>query len=446
VYANDGSSGAAFIQYWLLQYNAACPSGVGWNTFQFAGDTDIYCWKNDTGGAIAVPNQPITNLANLSLSGQAGAGGDSVTLFDGATAYTRVGDNAVNAAAGWDTAEFNIFGYGGNSSGGGTASFNGGAALTVRTRTIYGGTAAPLCVATGFTAERNNLSFGQPAPGAVPPGPAVIFIQDTVGGASSNCAAATTIGDVHAHTVAGLSYDFQGVGDYELAQTGTGFEVQARHVSGAPTWPNASVNQAVATRMGGTTVAVCGGPRVVVDGKDVKVGRDGTLAVGDVGITLAGGTYVVTDQQGDSIRVTPHSSPDYLDVAVGVGTWPSKVRGLLGNPDNDVRLLEASDGTVFQVPLSFDDLYHRFGDSWRVKPAESLLAVCGTKVEQSNPDKPFFARDLDAGQREKALSVCRQARVTEAWYDACTLDVAVLGEKAAAFYVGKPPPVLDGNG
>ncbi|GAB1642123.1 hypothetical protein KRMM14A1259_25460 [Krasilnikovia sp. MM14-A1259] len=446
VYANDGSSGAAFIQYWLLQYNAPCPAGVGWHTFSFAGDTDVYCWKNNTGGAVGVPNQPITNLGALSLSGQVSASSDSVTLFDGSTAYTRVGDNAVNAAAGWNTAEFNVFGNGGNSSGGGTATFNTGAALTVRTRTIYGGRAAPLCVATGFTAEMNNLSFGTPAPAMTPPGPAVRFIEDTVGGAATNCAAATTIGDVHAHTVAGLSYDFQAVGDFELAQVGKDFEVQARHVSGAPTWPDASVNQAVATRMGGTTVAVCGGPRLVIDGRNVQLGEGKPLSLpSGVDVTLAGGAYVVTDPSGNSIRVTPHRAPDYMDVAVGVGTWPTRVRGLLGNPDNDVHLLEASDGQIFEVPLSFEDLYHRYGDSWRVSPADSLLAPCGKEAEESNPGKPFFARDLEPKIRERGMSICRQAEVRDPWIDACTLDVAVLGEKAAAVYVGKPPPVLDGN-
>lgn len=445
VYANSGTSGAAFIQYWLLEYNAPCPTGVGWNTFSFAGGTDTYCYKNDAGGAIAVPNQPITNLANLSLSGDVTATGDSVTLFDGTTAYTRVGDNAVAASAGWDTAEFNIFGYGGNSSGGGTASFNPGASLTVRTRTIYGGTAAPSCVAVGFTGEKNNLSFGATAPGATPPGPAVRFLEDTVGGASSNCAAASTIGDVHAHTVAGLAYDFQGVGDYELAQVGSDFEVQARHISGAPNWPNASVNQAIGARFGKTTVAVCGGPQLVVDGRPVRLPQEkGSLSLpSGVDINLVGGAYVITDQAGNSVRVTPQ--PGYLDVAVGVGTWPVRVRGLLGNPKNDVKLLEASDGRIFTVPLSFDDLYHAYGDSWRVKPSESLLAPCGTKADESNPDKPFFAGDLDPALHKRAQAVCQQNEVPKAWLDYCTLDVAVLGSKAAKVYVGKPPPVLDGN-
>jgi hypothetical protein len=121
------------------------------------------------------------------------------------------------------------------------------------------------------------------------------------------------------------------------------------------------------------------------------------------------------------------------------------VRGLLGNPDNDVKFLEASDGTIFSVPLSFEELYQHFGDSWRVKFSDSLLAPCGEKFEQANPKKPFFVDDLDPKIRERAQAICRQAGVTPEWLEACTLDVAVIGPKAAAVYVGAKPPVLDGN-
>ncbi|TCO62781.1 VWD domain-containing protein [Actinocrispum wychmicini] len=442
VYANKGSSGLVFIQYWLTRYNTTCPAG--WNQFTFSTGTNVYCYRNNSSGAALVPSQPITNLADLSLSGQVSAAGDSVVLFVGTTAYSKSGDNFVSAAAGWNEAEFNVFGYGGNTDGGGTASFNDGASLQVRTRTIYGGTAAPLCVAHGFTAEKNNLDFGTPAPPATRPGPAVIFVEDTVGGATSNCASATTIGDVHAHTVAGLAYDFQATGDFELAQVGSDFDVQARHVSGAPTWPDASVNQAIGTRMGSTKVTVCGGPKLVVDGRPVKLpdGRTISLPSG-VDINLADGVYVVTDQTGNSVRVT--QQPEYLDVSVGVGTWPTRVRGLLGNPDNNVKLLESRDGTVFSVPLSFEDLYSRYGDSWRVEPGDSLLSPCGELAEQANPKKPFFADDLEPRLREKARAVCLEAEIDQAWLDDCTLDVAVLGTKAATAYVGKRPPVMNGN-
>ena len=89
----------------------------------------------------------------------------------------------------------------------------------------------------------------------------------------SNCAAASTIGDTHLRTFNGLFYDFQAAGDFTLAEVDPGFSVQTRQVSGAPTWPNATVNKAVAARFGKTMVAICGAPeaRVIVDGKATVV-------------------------------------------------------------------------------------------------------------------------------------------------------------------------------
>ena len=82
------ATGRAFIQYWLIKYNTACPAGQNWNQFSFPGSTDIYCFRNDQRGAVSVPNQPITNLAQLSLSGTVSASSDSVTMFAGNSAFT----------------------------------------------------------------------------------------------------------------------------------------------------------------------------------------------------------------------------------------------------------------------------------------------------------------------------------------------------------------------
>ncbi|MFI6132831.1 VWD domain-containing protein [Micromonospora sp. NPDC051141] len=441
VYANNGSSGQVFIQYWLLQYNAACPAG-GWTQFSFTGDPDIYCYRNSP-GATAVPHQPITNLGALRLTGTVSATSDSATLFVGSTAYTAAGSNSVNAAAGWTTSEFNVFGYGGNSDGGGAATFNAGASLNVRTRITYGGTAAPICAAQGFTGETNNLNFGSPAPAATAPGPAVIFVENTAGGAATNCAAASVIGDTHQHTFAGLLYDFQASGDFVEAQAGSGFEVQTRKASGAPTWPNASVDRSVAARMGSTKVALCDGKSLVVDGRTRDLPSDGALHLpSGVDIHRIGNVYVVTDAGGNNIRVTVNSG--YIDVSVGLGTYPTPVVGLLGNPDGDPRRLAAKDGTQFAVPLTFDDLYQRFGASWRVTPTRTLLASCGA-VASGNPSAPFFARDLNEDLRKRAEATCLQYRVRQEWLDACTLDVAVVGGRAALTYVGLVPPVVNGN-
>lgn len=189
VYENDGSAGYAYIQYWLIQYNTTCPAG--WHPYLVASSTDIDCFRNNNLGPANVPNQPITNLGKLSLSGTVGTGSDSIIVSTGINIYSVVGDNAVNAAAGWQVAEFNVFG----DAGGGQANFNSGSTIIPRTRVINGDSASSVCVAEGFTAETNNLSFGSSAPTASSPGPAVEFTESSAGGLPSNCAAATTVDD-----------------------------------------------------------------------------------------------------------------------------------------------------------------------------------------------------------------------------------------------------------
>ena len=446
VFENNGATGSAYIQYWLISYNKTCPTGVGWNQISLTSPAGISCWKNDSAGSVSVPAQPITKLGQLSLSGTVSSTGDSVTMFVAGTAYKTTGDNAVNAAAGWKTAEFNVFGDGGNSSGGGQASFNSGSAVVVRTRTIYGGTAAPTCVAQGFTAETNNLSFGPTSPTASQPGPAVEFDESSGGGASSNCSAATTVGDTHLRTFNGLLYDFQASGDFLLAQA-KGFTVQTRQVSGAPAWPNASVNSAVATQMGGTRVALCAAPsRLLINGSPVVLAESQTLSLpSGVEIFRRGNAYLVVDPGGDSVRAVMNST--WIDVSVGLGTWPTTVRGLLANANGNVNELETSGGTVLNAPLSFGDLYGRYGNSWRVAPTASLLSGCKGKIERGVPNKPFFAGNLDPKTRDRARAICTQAGIKpSALLDACTIDVAVLGKQAAAVYVGAPAPVAVGNG
>jgi len=461
VFTNDattGNTGKLVIQYWLLKYNATCPANQGWTQFQFTGDTDIYCYKDaldsSNGWNTPTPSQPISNLANMRMSASVTSTTSSVTLSTGGTTtYNRTGDNAANAASGWTIAEWNVFGNGGNNAGGGTASFNTGASIVPRTEIIYGDTKAPTCTAQGFTGEMNNLSFGPTAPGATAPGPAVIFSESIAGGATSNCAAASTIGDTHLRTSNGLFYDFQAAGDFTLAEVGKNFSVQTRQVSGAPTWPNATVNKAVAARFGKTQVAICLAPPardettgIYVDGTLTAVPEGKTLELpGDVGIARQGNVYQLTSEDGNSVRATVNAT--WIDVSVGLGQWPVVVRGLIANSNGNLNQIAASDGFVLTNPFSFDDLYHRFADSWRVSGETSMLSVCngGKPIEVRIPDRAFYAKDLEPAIREKAQGVCTTAGVKQGpLFEACTLDVAVIGNDAAAkvFVTQLPPAAL----
>jgi hypothetical protein len=157
---------AVFMQFWLLDYVNACPAG--WNTF----GTD--CFKNSSTAA-SVPTQAITNLVNLSLSGNAGST-DTVTMWAGNTLYATSQASVLGLNKGWTTAEFNIVGNANSTQ----AVFNAGATIFVQTLTdsVTPTGAAPSCESEGFTGETNSLTL---VPGSCCPVggqlPGIVFTQ-----------------------------------------------------------------------------------------------------------------------------------------------------------------------------------------------------------------------------------------------------------------------------
>ena len=75
------------------------------------------------------------------------------------------------------------------------------------------------------------------------------------------------------------------------------------------------------------------------------------------------------------------------------------------------------------------------------------MSACGDESERGIPRKPFYASDLEPKVREKALAICTAAGVKPGpLLDACTLDVAVIGnEEAAKVFVRADNPAALGN-
>jgi hypothetical protein len=145
----SSSSDAAFMQYWLINWDTTCPSG--WNSV--SGD----CYKNSS--AVRVPLQVIKQLKIMKLTGAAVANGsDSLTLTTKTQAYNTTGaDSVVFLANGWNATEFNVIGDGDGSE----AVFNAGTKLTVGIALTDGLTTAPTCQShDGTTGETNNLNLG----------------------------------------------------------------------------------------------------------------------------------------------------------------------------------------------------------------------------------------------------------------------------------------------
>lgn len=444
----------AFMQYWLLTYNTTCPGG--WNTFMFPMSTDIYCWKNSAANTLTGGAPTAASLGGVTLTANAHGGGNDSVVMTTATGHATAtaADSVLHLASGWTGVEFAVVG----DCCGSRANFSAGSTLKVRTTVHNGTTMAPTCVLEGFTGETNNLNLASTPAIGTGPAPAIVSEQTSAPG-SPSCAAGDGHGDTHLITFRNLLYDFQASGDFELATTGPAFVVQTRQQSGAPSWPNAAVNSGVATHIGKSNVAVClappsavGGPlaHLFINHKIVNLppGAQKNLADGgDVSLDRSGRVYLIRGATGNSVRaqVNP-ANPDYIDVSVGLGRWPEVTRGLLAGVGTDVTALATRDGAVIHAPFAFDTFYHKYGDSWRVPAKDSLLSDCG-QVASGDPTNLMYAGNLDPKQAEAAKLVCERAGVkAPALLDACTVDVAVLGTKAAAqIYLNLPPKLTVGE-
>jgi hypothetical protein len=173
--------GQIFMQYWLIDYDATCPSG--WNTYS----DDCYTNSNATN----VSTLTASELATVQLSGSATQGGtDGVSLAVGSGQATIVtnNDNMIDLADSWNTTEWGLFGDGG----GGEAYFGAKTSLEAQTAlTASSGSSAPTCVSEGFTGETNNLKkAATPALGSEP-SPTMASKQTNGKTGTASCAVAS---------------------------------------------------------------------------------------------------------------------------------------------------------------------------------------------------------------------------------------------------------------
>ncbi len=444
-YIYSSGLGTAFIEYWLLHYMAPCPPG--WTQIS------VSCVMNSV--MLPVPGpQPISNLKNITLQGTAvSGGGDTITVGTPSTISAMYLDNVLNLADDWKKVEFGVFGDGG----GDNAVFlpDPGSSMAVRTTVDDGTMNVPTCTIESTTSETNSLNLIQPCCAYGGAKPAIVYWLSNTPNATSMFANGTSIGDTHLTNFNNLYYDFQASGDFLLARTDPGFVVQTRQESGAPIWPNASVNKAVAMTLAGasrdgitttTRAAVCLDPaRLIVDGtqRDLADGQSMTLP-GGVHIARGGNTYLFTRPDGDSVSAEVNGS--WINVSVGLGhVVQAKVTGLLGNVNGNMGPddLATRQGLILNEPLNFDQFYHLYANSWRLTPRESLVSqLCGGRDTMDGfPRAPFYAENLNPEDYRRGRTLCTEAGVRDATLlDACTLDAVVLGEGAVRAYVRAQPP------
>jgi len=451
----------------LLGYDNNCTGTF--NSSDGAGN----CYDENE-NATAVPQLTPQQLASESVkfSGQVGLVSGTLTdtvklTISGATSYAATApDSRVNLAGNWTESQFGLYG----DRGGAEAKFVAGTDLKVNLVTHSGTTAAPQCVPFNSTGEYNNL-YLQPAPTlGIGASPSMESEQNSNQPAlPAACATARGIGDTHLETFNNLLYDFQSQGDFELVTTGpssrtigtavtpsifkpaAGFTVQERQVSGAPSWPNAAVNRAVAARVGTSDVAVCTAPaRLEIDGRTVSLANGSKKALPDgASVALNGGVYLMRDGNGNFVQATVQSgSTPHVDVRVGLGQWPESIQGLLANAGNTDNAIESRSRIVLRAPFAFKQIYGLYGSSWLVPANQDLLSACNGKaggVKYINPREPFYANNLPPKVAAAARAVCVADRVrVTSLLNACTVDVAVLGKQAATVYRALGAPAVWG--
>ena len=269
-------------------------------------------------------------------------------------------------------------------------------------------------------------------------------------------------GEPWLRTFDGNFLGFQAVGEFILAQNSTsGLNVQVRYVKGsdvAISEPSrreeVSFNAAVAMQVGSDRVAV-----YAIKGKtpcctpdfsnQAQVRVNGQIIAPPSGLehnyaqSLPGGgrlswfnsvVSIISPNGNEVVEVTlfdNHVGTIGLSVPASAR---GQIRGLLGNFDDTASNdFQSRGGSSFTLPLSTNQLYLEWGESWRLNSSESLFDYESNQTTNSFTDRSFPPRlilleSLSPQARALGQTACMAAQITDPRaMNACILDVGLTG-------------------
>ncbi len=240
-----------------------------------------------------------------------------------------------------------------------------------------------------------------------------------------------TTGDPHLQTFDGKRYDFQAAGEFILARNESGsFEAQARQQP----WLDSklvTINTALAFKVGNDHVEVDSGqtPTLLINGKKQMLAGS-TLPDGGL-IEVAQKVVSITWKDGSVAYVEPVGTYG-LTLSVQVSDeLAGKVTGLLGDADGDGKNDLHANGSKDTVEPTYEKLYPKFADSWRITDKSSLFTYdkgknTGTYTIHKFPEKPGDPKKLPG--YAAAELYCKNYGITDTTILAnCALDVAITG-------------------
>ena len=247
-------------------------------------------------------------------------------------------------------------------------------------------------------------------------------------------------GDPHLVSFDGVAFDFQGVGEFWLARSEDhSIGLQARM---EPYGRNVSVISAISLAVGDDEVAI-------YSNRDVPIFLNGSplelqagiynayTAPSDLYIVRTGArAYEIVFPNNMKLRVTTSSYLNFDIMAPDMSALG--LTGLLGSadgrPSNDFGLPDGEYIPHSRGNIGFDDLYKRFGNSWRISQEESLFIYADGESTETFTDLDYPAHqltidDLPDEDRERAAKICRDAGIINPrLLETCIYDVGFTGD------------------
>lgn len=258
-------------------------------------------------------------------------------------------------------------------------------------------------------------------------------------------------GDPHLVTFDRLAYDFQGAGEFIMANSLIDdFEIQAR-MSPWGTSRVVSIQSALAMNVSGDSVGVYVGrsPALYVNGEPTLL-TDGMLFLPSGGVveSLLNGYKVVWPDSSHAL-ITLKSTYLNFKLVVPVSRF-GQLEGLLGDFDGSrVDELVTREGEIINTPPSVVELYNQYGESWRITQDESLFDYVDGNTTDTFTDRTFPAGFvtsiiLSDTDREEAELICGEAGITDSvLLEACILDVGITGDSSFAEFPASVVSSLD---
>lgn len=241
--------------------------------------------------------------------------------------------------------------------------------------------------------------------------------------------------DPHLTSFDRARYSFMAAGEFIATKSlSDNFEVQVRQQEIQSISDNGTVswNTGLAVRTGNGDVCIYPPGVVYVNGVQLRNFNIHNLSGGG-SIEKREPYITITNSKNDVVKVKVFElSLDYY--ITPAPTRKGRLKGLLGNYDGfETNDLQTQSGETVQN--SFNALYPKFSDSWRIKQNESMFVYMEGESTLTFTDKAFPRGPINftADQRSRGKTICEAEGVTDPiLLENCIIDVASTNDKSLA--------------